>query len=190
MKQGSIPIMNREDWNEFKEGKKILNGAWNIWCDDPNEKEIGYKLIGNIYYHTVAFMDYPEKQHKTITDEQWEKLEFECSLTRGDDLVNFYNYLLHLYNNKLHPQPHRIFNYKSITGIVITKCNPNHLESQHWVQRDKLENYNLLSRHQKRQPEHQWGYVNGQVVLLDVDYSDYTLHGINILKRIGKYKEI
>ena len=53
-----------------------------------------------------------------------------------------------------------------------------------------LKNYNLLSNHQKRQPEHQWGYVNGQVVLLDVDYSDYTLHGINILKRIGKYKEI
>jgi len=183
-------MMTKEDWNEFKEGKKIRNGSWNLWCDDPDEKEIGYKLIGNIFYHTVAFMCYPERRHKRITDEQWEKLEFECSLTRGDDLVNFYNYLLHLYNHGLHPKPHEIFTYKSITGIVITKCNPNMIRDFDWVQRDKLEHYDLLSVHQKRQPEHQWGYVNGQVVLLDVDYSDYYRHGIPMLKGIGKYKEI
>ena len=151
--------MNYEDWIEFSEGKRVKNGAYNIWVFNP-EDDFGYKLFFCKHRDPREIIKFKNDNVEPMSDV---------------DLDRMFVLLTSMHEIGCHPRPISLFNYKSIKGIKIEKAEPATKELYDNRHKDfnfeGLKNiipdsvYYIANTIQR----HNYGQIDGKLVIVDVD---------------------
>ncbi len=152
--------MNHEDWIEFSEGKRVKNGAYNIWVFNP-EDDFGYKLFFSNHKGPKNFL----KQKGDVVEPMSDV-----------DLDGMFVLLTSIHEIGCHPRPVSPFNYKSIKGIKIEKAEraTKELYDNRYKDMDFEGLKNIISDSGVSYISdtikiHNYGQIDGKFVIIDID---------------------
>ena len=160
--------MKQEDFLEFKEIRKEGDGEYiehsganNVFISNTNSG-VGYKVLFRSPSCKRAFYAHPTTKGLIL---------------ESRELNSFMDYTNYLAERDLTPKCYGVFEHKSVQGLILRKADwVDRLYEEQFEDRQEIlqPHYDLLTYNQVRQTHQNWGFIDDQIVIVDLDMGDWV----------------